>query len=200
MLIEPQTWQKTCGNVRPQLAQSLDSKLRHLAKVAFGSGPDEHAKAELLGSRRDRNVVGRDQAPALAEDGEQIRPSRRDRLAEFNNPDRARERIDLGTAASRTFAASGECYAHQQLRIDDCREGYRLGTEGSEPLLPVCAEPLEGDERARVDYESHGLRGGRSAFAARSRSAGKPASAGADDQAAAASKSVAFMAPATGPI
>lgn len=161
---------------------------------------DEDAKSEVPRCRRNGKIIGRYHMPRLAQDREQLGPPFGNRGIEVHDSRRADERIDSGPPSRGAFAAARKRDADEELSVDDRRNRHRLAGVLPERRFPIGSRPIEGDQRAGVDYEAQGFLGARSAAPTRSRSSAKDSSESAAIlQAAAASASDARV-PAAGPI
>lgn len=112
---------------------------------------DQDTVAEADGGRRNREVVGWDHRSGTGQSGKQIRPAFGDSSVELDNREPRNQRLDPGPAARSARRRVSEPYSYQKLRIDDRGNHGRIQAKDPKVIVEITAEPLDRDERARVD-------------------------------------------------
>jgi hypothetical protein len=158
--------------------------------MALITRTDQNAKAQVAGRRRDGEIVGGNETSAPAEEREQLGPALGDGCVEVHDSGDGDEGIDAFAALRGAFAAARQRDTDEEFAVHNGWDGDWFTGMVVERVLPSGGGALQRDEGARVDYESHGFRGGWSAAVTRSRSSAKEGSPPADFiQAATASRS-----------
>ena len=87
-----------------------------------------------------------------------------------DDSDDRNELVDPGSSPGCPLRTTREGYSREQLRVYDGRHRNSFLTHVGQRVAEIFAGALQRDERTGVNYESHGLVGGVSAEAMRSRS------------------------------
>lgn len=121
------------------MSQSASASTRRpdtLRKWASSLGADEHTEAKVEGGRRNRKVVGRDEAALSAERREQLSPALGDLATKLDSRHSRKEGIYLGTASRCAGWCVGQVDTDHEFRVDDSREDDGLVADGGKGLFP----------------------------------------------------------------
>jgi hypothetical protein len=172
--------------------RSFDAQPFDAAEVRLPSLAHQYRESEMQRRRSDLHVVCRDELAAPTKLGHERRPAFGDLAPEVDERDLREKMLERGALAVTEKRIPNCIGAREQLGEDDGGDGHGLASELVEHAVEARIRALEGDDRARVDYETHGSSGGQSRESIASSASANSGSGGpAERHAAKASASVA---------